>query len=336
MHVARRRATIGDVAELAGVSKATVSRVLNSSERVLPATRETVQRAIDAIGYQESWQAKSLATGRAGAIGVLLTEPFDDVYTDPTFAALLRGVYDRLATTDVVPILLQASSERERQKAVSLLQRRAADAVIHLTPYVDDGLLPHLVNEGIPTVVTGRPAHGELEGSFSAVYSDDVAGARLAAHHAAERGRTRPLVVMGPRDNPASVERVQGYREVFADLSDDAVVFGGWDSRSGRAAVEAAVRGQRELDVVLAGSDRIALGVLDALASHGMRVPEDVSVIGFDNHPLATSTIPALTTVEQPLRAEGEAAAELALALLAGEKPTVQELAMRLVVRASA
>src|SRR5690606_30506673 len=127
-----------------GVSKATVSRVLNGSAKVLPATREAVEQAIAASDYQESWQAKSLATGRAGAVAVLLTEPFDEVYSDPTFATLLRGVYDRLATTDVVPILLQASSARERQKAVDLLRRRAGDAAIHLTPYVDDGLLPQL------------------------------------------------------------------------------------------------------------------------------------------------------------------------------------------------
>lgn len=332
----RRRATIADVAAMAGVSKATVSRVLNSSERVLPATREAVQRAIDTIGYQESWQAKSLATGRAGAVGVLLTEPFDEVYTDPTFAALLRGVYDRLATTAVVPILLQASSDRERHKTVDLLRRRAADAVIHLTPYVDDGLLPGLAQEGIPTVVTGRPPGGELEGRLSAVFSDDVTGARLAAQHAADQGRRRPLVVMGPEDNPASVERVRGYREVFADLPDEAVAFGGWATGSGRSAVAEALRRTSAFDVVLAGSDRIALGALDALAAHGLDVPGDVAVIGFDNHPLAQSTRPALTTVEQPLRAEGEAAAELVLELLEGAQPRTLELPMRLVVRSSA
>lgn len=332
----RRKPTIADVAAMAGVSKATVSRVLNLSERVLPTTRATVEEAMAALGYQESWQAKSLATGRAGAIGVLLTEPFDDIYSDPTFATQLRGIYDRLATTEIVPLLLQASSEREHSKTIGLLRRGAADAVIHLTPYVDDGLLPGLVQEGIPTVVTGRPPEGGLAGRLSAVFSDDTAGAVLAAEYAAERGRRDPLVVMGPVDNPASVERVNGYRRVFPGIDEVDVLHGPWDTISGRARVAEALRRDLRFDVVLAGSDRIALGALDALASHGRRVPEDVAVIGFDNHPLAATTSPALTTVDQPLRAEGEMAAELALERLAGAAPRVHEMPMNLVVRESA
>lgn len=332
----RTKATIADVARLAGVSKATVSRVLNGSAKVLPDTREAVQSAIAHVGYQESWPAKSLATGRAGAVGVVVTEPFDDVYTDPTFATLLRGIYDRLAQTEVMPILLQASTEQERQKALGLLQRGAADGVIHLTPYVDDGLLQSLAAEPMPIVIMGTVTDPALCGTVSIVFSDDVKGGVLAATHASRQGCTRPLVVMGPEDNPASTSRVEGFRTVFPTIPDEAVIFGGWDPVWGRIAVEDQLRRGASFDVVLAGSDRIALGALDALAAAGVEVPGQVAVIGFDNHPLAETTVPPLTTVEQPLRCEGEAAAELLLDLLAGAPRQSRELEMRLVVRESA
>jgi DNA-binding LacI/PurR family transcriptional regulator len=331
----KTRPTIADVARLSGVSKATVSRVLNGSARVLPETREAVERAIQDVGYSESWQAKSLATGRAGAIGVILTEPFDDVYSDPTFAATLRGVYDRLAETPLVPILLQASSGPERDKAMRFLERGGADAVIHLTPYVDDGLLPQLAGRQFPTVVVGRPDAANSE-RFGGVYSDDVVGGRLAAAQAAGRGATRPLVVVGPEDNPASVERVDGYREVFGAALDGRIRFGGWDDENGRATVADALQCGLEMDVVLAGSDRIARGAMQALREHGLRVPEDVAVIGFDNHAMSAQTDPPLTTIEQPLREEGAKAVDLALELLDGRAPRTCVLPMRLVVRASA
>ncbi|WP_161512770.1 LacI family DNA-binding transcriptional regulator [Actinomyces howellii] len=335
----RGRATIADVARLAGVSKATVSRVLNGSSRVAPGTRRAVEEAISAAGYVESWQAKSLATGRAGAVGVIITEPFDEVYTDPTFAAVLRGVHDRLVPTPLVPVLLQATSEAERAKAVRFLERRGADAVIHLTPYVDDGLLPQLEAQGLPTVLTGRVEDAVRRG-MSSVYSDDVLGAAMAARRAAEQGRRRPLVVVGPPDNPASRERVEGYLSVLGagstgGDSTPVVTFGGWDETSGERAVRGALSQGARFDVVLAGSDRIARGALTALGDHHLSVPRDVAVIGFDNHPVSAQTTPALTTVEQPLRQEGRTAVELALDLLEGGAPRLEVLPMRLVVRDS-
>ncbi|MDO4242377.1 MAG: LacI family DNA-binding transcriptional regulator [Actinomyces sp.] len=332
----RGRATIADVARLAGVSKATVSRVLNGSPRVAPVTRRAVEEAIATSGYVESWQAKSLATGRAGAIGVILTEPFDEVYSDPTFAAVLRGVYDGLAPTPLVPVLLQASSGPERAKAMRFLEQRGADAVIHLTPYVEDGLLPQLAAQGLPTVLTGRV---EEAAGMSSVFSDDVLGAAMAARRAAEQGRRRPLIVVGPRDNPASRERVEGYLSVLCPAAPDpppgTVVFGGWDEAAGEQVVRRALTDGVDFDIVLAGSDRIARGALHALGAHGLSVPRDVAVIGFDNHPVSQLTHPALTTVAQPLREEGRVAVELALELLAGAAPRVEVLPMHLVVRES-
>lgn len=332
------RPTIADVARLAGVSKATVSRVLNESTRVSPDTRAAVQKAIGSVGYAESWQAKSLATGRAGAIGVIITEPFDEVYLDPTFATVLRGVYDRLVDTPLVPILLQASSEAERHKAMEFLRRGGVDAVIHLTPYIDEGLLAQLAQQGCPTVVVGRFESATRMG-FSSVFSDDILGARLAARHAAQQGRTRPLIVVGPRNNPASTERVEGYLSVYTAVAGESVEervhFGGWDEDHGWACVGGALARGVRIDVVLAGSDRIARGALRALAEAGLAVPEDVAVIGFDNHAVSHQTLPPLTTVEQPLRHEGGVAVELALELLEGDEPRTIVLPMHLVTRLS-
>lgn len=329
-----QRATIGDVARLAGVSKATVSRVVNGSASVQDSTRRRVEEAVRTTGYATSWQAKSLATGRAGAIGVIITEPFDEVYTDPTFAAVLRGVYDAMASTALVPILLQASSAAERNKAMAFLERGGADAAIHLTPYLDDGVLPQLAAQGCPSVVVGKPDE-RVPPAFSAVYSDDVHGARLAAQRAAGRGRLRPLAVVGPELNPASVDRVAGYASVLGSGLEGRVVYGAWDEAHGRTAVRRALDEGTEVDVVLAGSDRIACGALAALQERGLRVPQDVAVIGFDNHAVAHRAEPPLTTIEQPLRREGEVAVDLALRLLAGEPRSTVVLQMHVVPRDS-
>ncbi|WP_198684026.1 LacI family DNA-binding transcriptional regulator [Brachybacterium sp. YJGR34] len=334
---ARSRATMRDVARLAGVSKTTVSRVLNGSSLVTEETRTRVEEAMRRAGYVVSYQARSLATGRSDAVALLVTEPFEDMWTDPTFASILRGTYSALSATPLTPLLLQASSAAEQAKVRSLLEQGVVDGIIHLTPYVDEVLLEHMASMNTPAVLCGRLPGDPYAGQFSTVYADDVIGAQLAAQQLAEDGRRHPIALLGPRDNPASADRLAGYRNVLgAALPAERVVFGGWDERTGEQSLAAFLADGAEIDAVLCASDRLAVGAIDALRAAGRRVPEDVAVIGFDDHPLAAQADPPLTTVAQPMVSEGEVAVSLLRDLLDGGTPRTEVLEMELRRRESA
>lgn len=333
---ARRSVTIGDVARAAGVSRATASRAINDSPLVTEETRRRVAQAVAETGFVMNAQARALAVGRAEAIAVLVTEPLDELFGDPTYATLLHGITERLAATPVLPILLQASSPAERERAVRHLRRRAVDAVIHITPYAGDGMLESLKDAGLPVVLCGQLEGRPFDGVFSTIYADDVEGAVVAAAAMRRRDRRDLVAILGPADNPAATDRLAGYRLVLGDaLADDRVVFTGWDEGSGFEAARALIERHPGIDGVLAASDRIAAGALAALATSGRSVPGDVSVIGFDDHAIALRTSPPLTTVRQPMREEGRLAAELALAMIDGEPPTTTVLHTELVERGS-
>lgn len=334
---ARTRATMRDVARLAGVSKTTVSRVLNGSDLVTDETRTHVEETMRRAGYVVSYKARSLATGRSDAVALLVTEPFQDMWTDPTFASILGGTYSALSSTPMTPLLLQASTAAEQTKVRSLLEQGVVDGIIHLTPYVDEVLLEHMSTMNTPAVLCGRLPGDPFADQFSTVYADDVIGARLAAAHLAERGRSRPVALLGPRENPASVDRLAGYRAVMGEaLPENRVLFTGWDERAGIQALSELIADGIRFDSVLCASDRIAVGAVFAAKQAGLSVPGDVSVIGFDDHPLAANAEPPLTTVAQPMVSEGEVAVRLLRELLEGADPRTEVLPMELTLRASA
>lgn len=329
--------TIGDVARVAGVSRATASRALNDSPKVTDATKERVRAAVASTGFVPNAMGRALALGQSLAIAVLVTEPLDELFLDPTYGVVLRGINDRLTSTPFLPMLLQAFTDDEHARALRHFERRSFDAVISLSPYVGGDILETLADGQLPVVLCGQLEGQPYEGVFSSVYADDVEGARLAASHLLERGRRRVGAILGPFDNPAALDRHRGYSSVLGErLVDEAVTFTGWDSNSGFEAARALLAEHPDLDGILAGSDRIALGVLSALSLAGRRVPEDVSLIGFDDHQLASTSTPPLTTVAQPLRDEGRIAAELALAMIDGAAPRTEVLHMSLVERESA
>ncbi|MFF8916229.1 LacI family DNA-binding transcriptional regulator [Streptomyces sp. NPDC015032] len=329
--------TIADVAREAGVSRATVSRAINDSDLVTAETKRAVQEAITQTGFVMNARGRALATGRAETVGVLITEPLDELFDDPTYGRVLRGVTEGLAGSGFLPLIVQASSEPERALALRSFSRRSVDAVIHLTPYRGSDLLGSLAGTGLPVVLCGQLVNSPYKGIFSAVYSDDVRGARLAAQRVVAAGRRQVAAVLGPADNPATGDRRRGYEEVLGDRLDPSrVVHTGWDSAGGLSATAHLLESHPDIDAILAGSDRIALGALAALHAAGRRVPEDVAVVGFDDHTIAASASPPLTTIAQPLAREGQLAAQLALEMINGASPRTEVLEMHLVPRLSA
>lgn len=331
------KATISDVARAAGVSTATVSRALNDSSKVTEATKKKVEQAVRSTGFVMNAQGRALAVGRAESIGILVTEPLDEIFVDPTFSVILRGISEALAQTPFLPVIVQASTEFERERALRHFQRRSVDAVIDISPYTGDEVLEALSTMSLPVVLCGQLDDPRFEGVFSNVYADDEEGARIAGKAMLDRGRRRIGAILGPEDNPASVDRLVGYREVLGDaLAPDGVVFAeAWDAAAGYAAARQILAKVPDLDGILAGSDRIASGVLDELEVRGISVPDTISVIGFDDHAVAQATTPPLTTVRQPLREEGGVAAQIAIDMIEGAHPRTVVMHTELIERDS-
>lgn len=337
MAVARsKKVTIRDVAARAGVSHMTVSRVLNGAATVTPERKQAVLRAIAETGFTASASARQLATGTAEAYAVVLTEPLDELLTDPTFASVLKGITDGMASTPVVPVLFTMATSEERSKGLRMFKRGTVDAVIHISPYVDDGMLDELKEAQIPVVLCGQLDGRRYEGVFSSVYSDDILGSSLAAEHLLARGATRVAAIMGPADNPATPDRVEGLRRVLGDHLLPHIAYVDWDTPAGYAAGVDLVTSGVAFDAVACGNDRIAVGVLQALREHQLRVPEDVLVIGFDDHPVAAMSTPTLTTVHQHFRQQGEISVSLAAEMVAGGAPRTVLLSPEVIVRESA
>ncbi len=341
MHTAGGRPrppTIHDVAREAGVSRGTVSRVLNGGRNVSTAARDAVEAAIRRTGYVVNRHARSLITGRSDSVGFLLTEPQERFFEDPNFNVLLRGCTEALAAHDVPLLLMIAGTEAERRRITRYITAGHVDGVLLVSSHSGDPVAVRLREAGVPLVACGKPIGQGTKVSYVAAADRD--GAREMVQYLLSLGRRRVGTVTGPLDTPGGVERLAGYREVLAEAglgADERLIANGDYSRaSGEAAAERLLAGAPDLDAVFVASDLMAQGVLAALQRAGRRVPEDVAVGGFDDSPAALATQPPMTTIRQPW---GRISAEMVRVLLAqigGEDPAAVILPTELVHRASA
>ncbi|MFD7997608.1 LacI family DNA-binding transcriptional regulator [Streptomyces mirabilis] len=333
----RRPPTIHDVAREAGVSRGTVSRVLNGGHYVSPAAQEAVNAAIRRTGYVVNRHARSLITGRSDSIGFLLTEPQERFFEDPNFNVLLRGCTQALAGHDIPLLLMLAGTEDERRRITRYITAGHVDGVLLVSSHSGDPVAEQLREAGVPLVACGKPIG--LGSKVSYVAADDRDGARDMVKHLVSLGRRRIGMVTGPRDTPGGVERLAGYREVLAEAgieADDRLVASGDYSRaSGEAGAEQLLDRAPDMDAVFVASDLMAQGVLAALHKAGRRVPEDVAVGGFDDSPAATAVTPALTTIRQPWDRISNEMVRVLLAQIGGDDPAAVILPTELVRRDS-
>ena len=321
-----RKPTLEDVAEAAGVSRATVSRVINGVRNVDPKLHSIVWQAVDATGYVPNRAARSLVTHRTDGIALVVSESEDRLFAEPFFAGVVRGVSAEIADTAFQLWLAMANGSSDRSRLSRHLTAQHVDGVMLLSLHGDDDLPRLLQRRGVPTVLGGRPT-GFTPDSFVDV--DNHAGARLAVDHLVARGRRRIATIAGPQDMMAGVARLTGYREALAeaglkgsgnDDGDSLVAYGEFSEPSGRAAMEDLLARRPDLDAVFAASDPMAFGAMRAIKDSGRHIPDDVAVVGFDGSPAAGNTEPPLTTVSQPAEAMGRHMARLLLALIAGDR----------------
>jgi DNA-binding LacI/PurR family transcriptional regulator len=329
--------TLEMVAAAAGVSRSTVSRVVNRSPNVRPGVVETVQRAIDALNYVPNRAARSLAGRHTYAVALLVPEDTTRFFGDPYFASIVKGITSALDDSDYILNLLVAS-EDPAGKSRRYLQGGNVDGALVVSLHTGKTNLREL-NDSLPVVFGGRPVVPDLDPCYY-VDVDNVGGARQATAHLVGLGRRRIGTIAGPMDMPAAVDRLDGWRQVMrgSGLTDDAVVSGDFDGASGAAAMRELLDRVPDLDGVFVANDLMARGALSVLAERGIRVPHDIALVGYDDSPAATAAHPQLTTVSQPSIAMGARMAEMLLGLLVGLEPESRAciLQTRLVVRDTA
>ena len=331
---ASMRTTIADVAAHAGVSKTTVSRVLNAKGEVDRETAARVNRVIDSLGYVPSARAVGLARGRTGTVGMLIPS-----LTWPWMSEVLQGVADTLEAQGFGMLLFTCNRGKEslRQFAAQVAAH-AFDGLLVIVPEGTLGYITELHDAGLATVLIDDRG---MAPRFPSVGTTNRLGGRTAAEHLLSIGCRAPVMITGPAEFGCVQERTAGFLERYAeagiDLGPDRLLAGDFTLDSGRYAIQGAAASGLDFDSVFAENDLSAAGAVQAAREVGRSVPRDLSVIGFDDLPVSWHTDPPLTTVHQPMHEMGAAAAGRLLGHFDGSpmSPTADIIPTSLVVRGS-
>ncbi len=327
-----------DVARLAGVSRTTVSLVLNNAPaaHISPETRRRVLEAARQLGYFPHAAARRLVQGRTMTVALIWHRGPDANYRDAFLPGLLQGLASVLHQQGYYLLFRPMEVHESEQVILELAQGRHADGFVISGPRADDPVLLDLHERGFPLVL-----HGQLPGTdIPFVDVDNVAGARQAVEHLLRLGHTRiGIITNAPLSYVSARQRLEGYRLAMRaagiEPSPEWIQYGNFDEASGRRAMQALLQVRPRPSAVFVASDMVAVGARYALWEAGLRVPEDIALVGFDDLPLAAYTVPPLTTVHVPAQALGRAVGELVLQRIQGASVASRRLSTTLVVRAS-
>lgn len=327
----KERATLGMVAQRAGVSPSTVSRILNGTANVSEDKKALVRQVIEELDFRPDPTARSLAGGRTMSIGVL-TQYIDS----PFYGEALRGIEDVLHQANYAPLFVSGHWNQEEERSrLGLLQDRKVDGIIVLTGKLTDQTLVEMAAQ-LPVVVTGRQLSAS---NLFSIDFDNIEGAGLAVKHLHALGHQNVAFISGPLDHPDAEQRLSGYRaellrrDMRAD--DELVVYSDFQESGGFRAMNQLLESRVNFSAVIAANDQMAYGARLALHRAGLRVPDDVSLVGFDDLPHSAFTLPPLTSVRQSVYEIGSSAAQAMIELLAKNVPPTKLIAAEIIVRES-
>ena len=328
--------TIREIAELAGVSRSTVSRVLNDHSNVSAEARHQVLQVIAETGFYPHPIARSLSSQRSGIFGLVIPLTIRSLFEDPFFPRFIQGISQGCNTHDyTLSLFLFHSQEEEAKLYPRIARRQLLDGVIVTASQSENPLILQLLASQVPFVMHGRHEHSRV----SFVEVDNVNGATMAVTHLIRLGRRRIATITGPSGSYAAEDREQGYVNALRDrgvLVDESLIArGDFTEISGYEAMQRLL--PHKPDAVFVASDTMALGTLRALREAGISVPEDIALVGFDDLPHAATADPPLTTVRQPIRRAGTLAVETLIDIVHNGPEPTRRIIMptELVVRAS-
>jgi LacI family transcriptional regulator len=318
-----KRATALEVAKRAGVSRTTVSFVLNDvpGMRISPETRQRVVEAARELDYHPNAAARHMVTGRASAIGFIMRQRSDQVFADHFLPQVLLGLNQAALRKNYHTLIDLIPPGDHSTSYTSILSEHHVDGIVVSGPLSQDEELIRIHAQGAPVVLLGQFPNSDIP----SIDVDNMRGASLATRHLLDLGHRRiALITNSSLDYTAASDRLDGYRQTLASAGisydPDIVRYGNFTPASGFETMESLLASPRRPTAVFIASDTVALGALQAAHLYGLRVPEDLAVVGFDDIPLAEFIEPALTTVRLPAQALGYGAAEQLIQLIEGRQ----------------
>ena len=328
--------TLEKIAELAGVSRSTASRVIRGQGSVSSKVKERVMKVVEDTGYQPNQAARSLAGRRTNVIGLVIAESAQSLFDDPYFPRLIQGVTQASNKLELMlTLFLFHDKQDEIRLSNQLIQNQIVDGLIVTGTHLDDPLVPKLIESDTPFVLVGRFDHPDV----NYLDSDNVGGAETAVNHLAQLGYKRIATVTGDMNNRAAVDRFAGYQKALRQrgftLRDELVAYGDYTEKSGFAAMAQLL--PHKPDAVFVASDTMARGAARAIFEAGLDIPADIALVGFDDLFRSSSFDLKLTTIRQPIRQSGSMAVDLLLDILENRQQAARHvsLATELVIRES-
>jgi LacI family transcriptional regulator len=306
--------TLEDIARLSQVSRSTVSRVINGDEKVNTETRQRVQAVIQQYNYQPNQAARRLAAGRTNVLGLVIPTWAGATFNDPYFSQVIQGVSNSCNEQDYSLMLWLSEPDHEQRVLQQIAGNSLVDGVIVSFTLANDPLVASLYRSQVPFVIIGH--HPSL--TINSVDLDHVEAARQATQHLLERGYRRLATICGPQNQIAGQDRLKGYRlalEASGLVEDPAlVVLGDFTEAGGYAAMQKLLPGRPE--AVFAANDMMAAGAYRAIQEAGLKIPDEIVIVGFDDLPVASQLNPPLTTIRQPIHRLGQLAVERLIEIL--------------------
>lgn len=308
--------TLEDIAKLAGVSRSTVSRVVNNHPNVSEKVRKRVLEVIQSTGYHPNIAARTLASQRSWMIGLVVPRSVSSFFTDPYFPHLTRGIAKGCNQYDYTLGLFLVGTNEDEEKIVPRVSRSGSlDGILVQAGHHGDQVIDRLVQSNIPLVMVGRPFHTE---GISYIDVDNIEGSYNAVSHLIRLGYERIGTITGPKKSTVGVDRMEGYQKALTDrgriVEDALVVEGDFTEEGGYYAMQRLLPAKP--DAIFAASDIMAVGAIRAAHEADLRVPDDIAFAGFDDIPLANHRDPKLTTIRQPVYQFGFSAVETLIDLI--------------------
>lgn len=307
--------TIQEIAEIANVSRSTVSRVLNDDPNVREETRKRVKQVIEQIDYHPNTAARRLAGGRTGIIGLLIPMGVTALFQDPYFSLITQGVTSACNAVNHMVVLWLGEPEYERRTIGDFLHNHIIDGAIIASNLIDDPLLTSIIESHLPFILVGRHPSSD---DVSYVDVDNERGAFEMVSYLVQCGFTRIATITGPLNMIAGFDRLAGYRKAMAHhqlpVQEQWIARGDFSEQGGYEAMQKLLPLQPE--AVFAASDLMACGAMRAVQEAGLCVPEDISIVGFDDMPFSAASRPPLTTIRQPILHSGEVAAQALIEMI--------------------
>ncbi len=329
-----RPSTLDLVASAAGVSRATVSRVVNGNDNVSPETRELVQKHLRKLNYHPNILARKLAGGRGNLIALVLEESSEEFFINPFWRSVVEGFMSVCQQNKRNPMLFFHSKEESDQELIDLLVEARVDGVAIFGWHRDIRILDQKIPDDMSVVFGGNQGRSTR---FSFVGVDNFKGGKLATEHLIKRGCKKILHLTGSLDVLSARERVDGYKDALSEAGikydPKLVIEGDYTALTAHKVMKKVIKSKLSFDGVFAGNDLSAVAVVEELKFAGIKVPGDVKVIGYDGSAIAESHSPSLSTIAQSPRILGQKVAEKLMQSLSGEEFENEEIELKLIAR---